>query len=323
MNTHETLSAEALSVEVRRVCRLHGLAYHTEQTYLNYIRDFLDFHKDALDKLDAKHLRAYLSYLAQECHVAAGTHNVAFAALRLLYRDVLHIPLTALDNVQRAPTTLPLPVVLTRDEVRAVLAHLDGTANLMASLLYGAGLRLMECHRLRIQDVDFARNELRVRAEHGDTSRVTLLPRVLHDPLRRQLEQARRLYESDRARNIPGVLLPHAVEGKTPHVGKEWAWFWVFPAPNLARDAHSGVIRRHHMYEEHLQRAVKVAVPAAGLSQHVCCHTFRHCFATHLIEDGCDIHLVQKWLGHKDIATTRIYTRVLNTSGKTARSPLD
>ena len=268
-------------------------------------------------------IRAHLSHLAIDRNVAASTQNVAFNALLFLYREVLMIELTAITDVERAQKPQRLPVVFSAPEARRVLSHLQGEYHLMVSLLYGSGLRLMECLRLRVKDLDFDRLELNVRESKGDKDRVTMAPRTLTDPLRSQLQDARRVYEFDRIANLAGVYMPHALDSKYPNAGKEWGWYWVFPAQKTAIDPRSDIVRRHHVYETSLQRAVAKAVATAKIYKHATCHTFRHSFATHLLEDGYDNRTVQELLGHKEVSTTMIYTHVLNRGGKGVHSPLD
>jgi integron integrase len=317
-------SPKDLYQAVTEVCRLRHLSYRTEQTYLSAIRNFVRFHHPRNPvNLGAPEIRAYLSSLAIEHNVAASTQDVAFHALLFLYRDVLHIDLPAIDQVERATRPKRLPVVLSRAEVKATLDQMQGEYRLMASLLYGSGLRLMECLRLRIKDIDLARGEIIVREGKGDKDRVTMLPASQVEPLRLQLAAARSLYQQDREADLAGVYLPHALEQKYPQAGKEWGWFWVFPAAKTAIDPRANVLRRHHVYETSLQRAVSNALHKARIYKHASCHTFRHSFATHLLEAGYDIRTVQELLGHKDVSTTMIYTHVLNRGGKGVRSPLD
>jgi integron integrase len=317
-------SPQELYQAVQDTLRRRHFSYRTEQRYLEVIRDYVRFHerKNPL-RLGVPEIRDYLTYLAVERNVAASTQNVAFNALLFLYRDVLEIALPQIEGVERAKRPERLPVVLTRAEVRAVLSHLTGTQRLMASLLYGAGLRLMECVRLRVKDIDFAQNQLTIREGKGDKDRVTMLPTSLHAPLQAQLEVARALHRQDLAEGYGSVYLPYALERKYPSAAKEWGWQYVFPAAKRATDPRSGLIRRHHLLEDNLQNAVKWAVRKAELTKPATCHTFRHSFATHLLEDGYDIRTVQELLGHKDVSTTMIYTHVLNRGGKGVRSPLD
>lgn len=240
-----------------------------------------------------------------------------------LYKEVLGIELPWLDNVERAKAPKRLPVVLTREEVQAVLTRLEGTYWLMASLLYGTGLRIMEAARLRVKDVDFARREILVRDGKGFKDRVTMLPSTLAEPLKAHLQRVKDLHQQDLEAGFGAVYLPYALDKKYPNAGRDWAWQYVFPAAKLSVDPRSGETRRHHLQDQAVQRAVKQAVRDAGLAKPATPHTFRHSFATHLLEGGYDIRTVQELLGHKDVSTTMIYTHVLNRGGKGVRSPLD
>jgi integron integrase len=255
--------------------------------------------------------------------VAASTQNQALAALLFLYRDVLGRELAGLDGAVRAQRQRPLPVVLARDEVRHVLAQLPPTHRLVATLLYGGGLRLLEALRLRVKDVDFARRQLAIRQPKGGRDRAVPLPRIAEAPLRRHLEQVRRLHESDLAQGLEGPPLPGDLARKLPNARREWAWQWVFPATRIGMDAASGRRFRHHLHETSMQRAVKSAARRAALAKRVTCHTLRHSFATHLLEDGADIRTVQELLGHRELRTTMIYTHVLEQGPLGVRSPAD
>jgi integron integrase len=268
-------------------------------------------------------IRSFLAHLAVDQQVAASTQNVALSALLFLYRDVLHIELPYIDDLERAQRPARVPVVLTRAEVQSVLARMSGVQHLMAALLYGSGMRLMECVRLRVKDLDFAYRQITVRDGKGAKDRVTMLPQALVEPLRRQLERARLLHKEDLAEGFGAVYLPYALERKYPNANREWGWQYLFPATRRSLDPRAGIERRHHIAEDGLQRAVKQAVRQAGLTKPASCHTFRHSFATHLLENGYDIRTVQELLGHKDVKTTMIYTHVLNRGGKGVRSPLD
>ena len=268
-------------------------------------------------------MRLYLTHLAVEGDVAASTQNVARSALVFLYREVLDRPLPALPGLAAAKRPERLPAVFTRAEVKQVLAHLDGTPHLMASLLYGAGLRLMECLRLRVKDIDSEQHQITIRDGKGQKDRLTMLPKRLEQTLVEHLAKVRILYTQDIATHQANVFLPDALARKYPHAPQEWAWQWVFPARSLSTDPRSGLVRRHHLGEETLQRAVKTAIAQAGIAKAGSCHTLRHSFATHLIEDGYDIRTVQELLGHKDVRTTMIYTHVLNRGGRGVLSPLD
>ena len=310
--------------QVRTTLRLKHLSLRTEDSYLSTIRRFIDFHgKKHPATLGPDAVRDYLSHLAVEQHVAASTQNVARNALLFLYREVLGVEMPPVIGVAPARRPERLPAVLTRTEVKAVLSHMEGTSLLMASLLYGAGLRLMDCLRLRVKDIDLDMRQITVRDGKGQKDRMTMLPASLLEPLRAQLAQARTLYLRDLESGQANVFLPDALDHKYPNAGREWAWQWVFPAKTLSTDPRSGLTRRHHVGEETLQRAVKAAMHKAGIAKHASCHTLRHSFATHLLEDGYDIRTVQELLGHSDVRTTMIYTHVLNKGGRAVRSPLD
>ncbi|WP_281187145.1 integron integrase [Aquimonas voraii] len=310
--------------QVRARLRRLGRAKRTEQVYVGWIRRFiLENGKRHPREMGEPEIEAFLTRLAVEGGVSASTQNQALSALLFLYREVLQQPLDWLNGIQRASKPQRLPVVLTRAQVSSVLGELVGTAWLMASLLYGGGLRLMECVRLRVKDVDFERRELLVRQGKGGKDRRTVLPAALVEPLRAQVEEALRLHRGDLAQGFGAVWLPDALARKYPNAPREPGWQWVFPAPSRSVDPRSGREGRHHIDERRLQRAVHLAVRRAGLTEPASCHTFRHSFATHLIEDGYDIRTVQELLGHSDVSTTQIYTHVLNRGGMAVRSPLD
>jgi integron integrase len=271
----------------------------------------------------AERVTALLNHLATDQRVSASTQNQALSALLFLYREVCHVDLPWLDELVRAKRSQRLPVVLSRDEVRAVIDHLNGVHRLMAALLYGAGLRLMECCRLRVKDIDFGRRQLVVREGKGDKDRVAVLPASLHGPLRAHLDAVHAQHQADVVQGAGWVELPNALDRKLPREGQAWAWQWVFPATRIYVDHATGQRRRHHLHETALQRAVKDAVRAAGIAKRATCHTFRHSFATHLLEDGTDIRTLQELLGHADVSTTMIYTHVLERGPLGVRSPLD
>jgi len=273
--------------------------------------------------MGAPEVEAFLTHLAVAGKVAASTQNQAKSALLFLYREVLGSDLPWLDGVERAKAPKRLPVVLTREEVQAVLSRLSGTHRLVGGLLYGAGLRIMEALRLRVKDVDFARGELLVRDGKGFKDRVTMLPASLTAPLQEHLARVRALHEKDMAAGVAPVYLPYALERKYPSAGREWAWQYVFPSAGLSTDPRSGVERRHHVQDQAFQRAMKQAVRDAGLTKPATPHTLRHSFATHLLESGHDIRTIQELLGHSDVSTTMIYTHVLNRGGRGVASPLD
>ena len=268
-------------------------------------------------------VEAFLTHLAVDEHVSASTQNQALQALLFLYRQVLEIDLPWLENVTRARRSKRLPVVLTVAEVHSVLAQLDGSAWLFASLLYGSGLRLMEALRLRVKDLVIERGELIVRDAKGGKDRVTVLPASIVDPLRAHLAKLHIRFEQQRRSGQPGASLPVALARKFPNASRQWGWQYVFPARSLCRDVYTGEAVHHHMHEKAMQRAVQMAVQKAGITQPASCHTFRHCFATHLLEAGCDIRTVQELLGHADVRTTMIYTHVLGRGAMGVKSPLD
>jgi integron integrase len=310
--------------QVRGKIRLKHYSLRTEQAYSDWIRRFIRFHGTRHPReMGAAEVESFLTHLAVEGKVAASTQNQAKSALLFLYKEVLESELPWLDNVEQAKAPKRLPVVLTRAEVQALLTRLDGTHWLLASLLYGAGLRLMECLRLRVKDVDFARKEILIRDGKGFKDRVTMLPVALVEPLRAHLERVRELHRQDLAEGFGAVYLPYALERKYPNAAREWIWQYVFPSAKRAVDPRSGETRRHHVQDQALQRAIKQAVRDADLTKPATPHTLRHSFATHLLEGGYDIRTVQELLGHSDVSTTMIYTHVLNKGGRGVASPLD
>lgn len=268
-------------------------------------------------------VESFLSHLAVDVRVSASTQNQALSALLFLYRDVLGINLPWMESVLRAKRPRRLPTVLSREEVRLLMSMMAGRTWLMASLLYGTGLRLMECLRLRVKDVDFARNEIIVRNGKGGKDRRTMLPRTLEAPLRHEIERARVLHARDLAEGFGETPLPHALARKYPNAGKAFGWQFVFPAENRSTDPRTGRTHRHHVDDAVLSRALKRARSQAGIDKLLSAHTLRHSFATHLLESGYDIRTIQELLGHKDVSTTQIYTHVLNRGGRGVRSPLD
>jgi integron integrase len=310
--------------QVREVIRRLHYSIRTEQAYVDWIRRFILFHgKRHPAEMGAAEVEAFLSHLAVKANVASSTQNQALNAIVFLYRHVLKKELGWLDDIQRAKKPARLPVVFTQAEVRAVLHRLERSPWLMANLLYGAGLRLMECLRLRVKDLDFERRQIIIREGKGNRDRITMLPDRLSEPLKSHLEKVATLHQKDLSEGFGAVYLPFALEKKYPNADREWGWQYVFPASKRSIDPRSGVERRHHLDPTVLQRAVKQAVRAASLVKPGSCHTFRHSFATHLLENGYDIRTVQELLGHKDVRTTMIYTHVLNRGGKGVRSPVD
>ncbi len=309
---------------VRAALGVRHYSRRTEEAYVAWIRRYILFHgKRHPADMGSSELTAFLSSLALNGRVAASTQNQALSALLFLYREVLELDVPWLDGLVRAKRPQRLPVVLTRDEVRAVLRLLNGVPRLMASLLYGSGLRLLECCRLRAQDIDFAANQIVVRGAKGDKDRVTVLPAVIKADLARHLERVRQQHQRDLQHGAGWVELPMALDRKYPNAGREWVWQWVFPATRFYRHRVTGQLRRHHLHESVLQRIVKDAVRRAGIAKRATPHTLRHSFATHLLEDGRDIRTVQELLGHRDVSTTQIYTHVLNRGPAAVRSPID
>lgn len=310
--------------QVRSVIRVRHYSRRTEEAYTYWIRQFILFHdKRHPLEMGKTEVERFLSWLAEKRHVAASTQNQALNAILFMYREVLQVEIGWLEGVTRAKKPKRLPVVLTRNEVRALLDSMDGTPALVAGLLYGAGLRLLDGLRLRVQDVDFAAGELLIRDGKGGKDRRTMLPQALVPELRRQMERVRQQHASDLAQGYGSVWLPHALARKYPHADRDWRWQYVFPAASRSLDVQANEWRRHHLDESVVQKAVKAAANRAGIMKQVGPHTLRHCFATHLLEDGYDIRTVQELLGHANVKTTMIYTHVLNRGGQGVRSPLD
>jgi integron integrase len=327
MGTESTPSAPSppkLLDQVRDKIRVKHYSIRTETQYVQWIKRFILFHdKRHPQDMDAVEVEAFLTHLAVEGSVSASTQNQALSALLFLYREVLGINLPWMETMVRAKKPQRLPVVMTRAEVTLVLERMEGGYGLMARLLYGTGMRLMECCRLRVKDVDFGQREILVRDGKGGKDRVTMLPETLIRGIQEHLAKRRLLYEDDSAKNMAGVFLPDALARKYPNAAAEWAWQYVFPSGSYSVDPRSGRERRHHIDEKLLQRAVKKAVALSGITKLATPHTFRHSFATHLLESGYDIRTVQELLGHSDVSTTMIYTHVLNKGGMGVVSPLD
>ena len=310
--------------QVRTVIRVKHFSLSTERAYVGWIRRFILFHhKRHPNEMAEAEIRQFISHLAVDARISASTQTVALSALLFLYRDVLKRDLPYIANIERAKPSKKLPVVFTRREVEAVLVRLSGTPHLIASLLYGSGLRLMEAVRLRVKDIDFERHELAIRQGKGAKDRVTMLPISTSEPLRAHLRKIRVLHQADLKIGFGKVELPFALERKYPRAAIEWGWQYVFPSLKRSRDPRSGVERRHHILADQVQRAVKAAICLAQVNRNGSCHTLRHSFATHLLEAGYDIRTVQELLGHKDVRTTMIYTHVLNRGGRGVKSPLD
>ncbi len=309
---------------VRDRIRARHYSLRTEKTYVQWVRRFIRFggmrHPRELGAADVE---GFLTDLAVRAKISASTQNQALAAILFLYKEVLESPLPWLGSIVRAKQPVHLPVVLTRDEVRRVLSHITGTRSLIANLLYGTGMRVQECLHLRVKDLELSRREVLVRDGKGSKDRVTVLPASLLPTIEAHLGHVKLLFDADRSAGRPGVSVPYALRHKYPQAAISWGWQYVFPARSFCRDPYSGELVRHHLHPQTMQRAVAAAVHAAGIVKPAGCHTLRHCFATHLLEDGYDIRTVQELLGHSDVKTTMIYTHVLNRGGRGVRSPLD
>ena len=309
---------------VRTAIRVKHYSPRTEKAYVTWIRRFVEFHGRRHPRsMGETEVRAYLTHLAATRGVSASTQNQAVSALLFLDREVLGGDLEWIDGVVRAKRSQHVPVVLTRREVASVLDAIEGTPWLVANLLYGSGLRLLEALRLRVKDVDFEMGELTVRDGKGRKDRRKMLPRSICDDLRRHLGRSEAQHRADRTRGRGRVKVPGLLVKKYPGIDLHWSWHWVFPARSHYRDRENGLEYRHHLHESAVQRAVKTAVMAAGITKKASCHTLRHSFATHLLEDGYDIRTIQELLGHRDVSTTMIYTHVLNKGGRGVKSPLD
>ena len=322
------LQSTRLLDQLRERIRYMHYSLSTEKVYLYWVRFFIRWHGRGGQMkhprtMGAPEIEAFLTMLATERKVSTSTHNQALSALLFLYREVLNMDLPWMDGINRPAAKRRIPSVLTKDEVAGLLAQMEGVTALLARLLYGTGMRLMEGIRLRVKDVDFDRHVIIVREAKGNKDRVVMLPRSLVPAMRVQLFTARAVWEADRQAQRGGVETPHALEQKYPRVGQTWGWFWMFPSPTLSIDPRSGVERRHHLFEERLQRSLKKAVALAGVCKPVSVHTLRHSFATHLLQAGTDIRTVQELLGHSDVSTTMIYTHVLKVAAGGTASPLD
>jgi integron integrase len=309
---------------LREALRSRHYSRRTVQTYRMWVKRFIYFHNVRHpDEMGESEINAFLTHLAVKERVAASTQNQALSALLFLYRHVLGRKIGDLGEVIRARKPKRMPVVMTREEVKAVLSNLTGDKWLMASLMYGTGVRLMECLRLRVQDVDFSRTEVLVRDGKGAKDRITMLPESLRTPLQDHLKRVKAMHERDLADGWGRVVMPEALDRKYPNASREWRWQWVFPQENRWKNNKTGKEGRHHVHESIIQKAVAGAVRKAGLTKRATCHTLRHSFATQLLEGGYDIRTVQELLGHKDVKTTMIYTHVLNRGGKGVKSPMD
>ncbi|MEA3486776.1 MAG: integron integrase [Thermodesulfobacteriota bacterium] len=310
--------------QVRDVMRLKHYAFRTEQTYIGWIKRFIFFHdKKHPNTMGESEVEAFLTWLAVEKTVSKSTQNQAFNALIFLYREVLKMPLEGRIDAVRSFKKQRLPIVMSKEETQRVLNAMSGTTQLMAKLLYGSGLRLMECIRLRVKDIDFEINEIRVHSGKGDKDRLVPLPESVKPALNIHLERVKLIHEHDLAKGYGEVYLPHALDRKYPHAGKELGWQYVFPSNKLSLDPRKNVTRRHHMDPSSLDRAIKRAVKLTGITKRITSHTFRHSFATHLLQTGTDIRTIQSLLGHNDLSTTMVYTHVLRQGGQGVKSPLD
>jgi integron integrase len=310
--------------QVREKIRIKHYSIRTEQAYVSWIKRFILFHdKRHPNEMGKQEIEAFLTHLAKNLNVASSTQNQAFNALLFLYNQVLDKALGDKINATRAKKPRRLPTVMTNEEAMKVINNLSGSNKLMAKLLYGSGLRLMECLRLRVKDVDFGMHQIMVRDGKGKIDRVTLLPESVMADLKEQLERVKAIHENDINQGYGKVYLPYALSRKYPNANLEWCWQYVFPSKSLSKDPRTGATRRHHIHENSLQKAVKKAVKLTRIPKPVSCHTFRHSFATHLLESGYDIRTVQELLGHKDVNTTMIYTHVIKKGGKGVKSPLD
>ncbi len=318
------LQSVRLLDQIRERCRLVHYSLKTERAYVHWARAFIRFHglKHPAD-MGGTEVEAFLTHLAAERQLSPSSHRQALSALLFLYGKVLGQQLPWMQDIGRPVPKPRLPVVLGRDEVQAILAQMSGVHRLLAELLYGTGMRISEALGLRVKDVDFGHRAIYVREGKGGKDRVVMLPQSLLAPIRAQLGSCRQVWQADVDEGRTGVEMPHALERKYPRAGSSWGWFWVFPQDHHSTDPRSGIVRRHHLYDETFQRAFKRAVREAGITKPATPHTLRHSFATHLLQAGSDIRTVQELLGHADVATTMIYTHVLRMGGGAVRSPLD
>jgi integron integrase len=319
-----TSGAPKLLDRVRQTIRAKHYSRRTESAYVDWIRRYILFHqKRHPSEMGAPEIAAFLTWLATNRRVSASTQNQSLSALLFLYRDVLHIEIGSIENVPRARMPVRVPVVLSRDEVARIMKHLHGVTWIMVTLLYGSGLRLHECLELRVKDIDVERRQIVIRRGKGQKDRPTVLPAAVVEPLARHLESVKRQHEADLARGLGRVVLPFALDRKYPNAPTEWGWQFVFPASRVCTDPRWGPPTRFHLHESVVQKAVAHAARQAAIAKRVGPHTFRHSFATHLLEDGHDIRTVQELLGHADVSTTMVYTHVLNRGPLGVRSPVD
>lgn len=308
-------------IEARRVMRVQNKSIATEKSYIGYIKKFFNFcQKDSFNDSD---IIQFISHLVVTDRVSKSTQNSALNALVFFYKYILEIEIGDLSQILRSTQKVRIPVFYTKDEIKDIFYHLEGTALLMAQVIYGGGLRHSEAYRLRVQDIDFGTNQLRILGAKGDKDRLTVLPVSIIDKLKVHLDNTRLLFESDRNANIAGVHLPNALDKKYPNAGKEWNWFWVFPSQSISIDPRSGLYRRHHIEKYFMNKELKKAMQAAGIQKNAKVHSLRHSFATHLLENGYDIRTLQALLGHADIRTTEIYTHTMKINKNNVRSPMD
>ena len=318
------MAKSALLSKMRTEIRRRNYSYRTEQAYTKWVVRYAKFHDLIHPKnMDEEEVEQYLNYLAEGRNVAASTQNQALCAILFLYEHVLNDPLEGMMDFKRAETPKKLPVVLTSEEARQVLENMEGMAKLVAELLYGSGLRISECLRLRVLDLDFSYNQIQVRSGKGKKDRITIMPQSTKKKLKNQVEKVRKLHKRDAAQGYAETLLPKALAKKYPNAAGKVKWQYLFPSPQRAEDPRSGLVHRHHISDSTIQRKVKRAVEKAQIDKHATCHTLRHSFATHLLEDGYDIRTVQELLGHKNVNTTMIYTHVIKNKGSVVQSPID
>ena len=309
---------------VRQSIRLKGYSIRTEQSYVSWIKRFILFHgKRHPRDMKKPEIEAFLSHLVMKRNVASSTQNQAFNAILFLYNHVLDVDMPQDINALRSKKPVLVPTVMTREETLKLIGSMHGTHQLMAKLMYGCGLRVIECVRLRVKDLDFAMNQIVVRNGKGKKDRITVLPENPKSLLKEHLVYVRQLHQSDLAKGYGRVYLPNALARKYPNADRQWGWQYVFPAKILSTDPRSGIKRRHHLHDSSIRKAIRIAAKLCGIVKPVSCHTLRHSFATHLLADGYDIRTVQELLGHKDVSITMIYTHVLNRGGRGVRSPLD
>lgn len=318
------MSKSKLLSRIREEIRRRNYSYRTEKAYIQWIVRFIKFHEMTHpEKLGEEQIVAFLNWLARERNVAASTQNQALCAIIFMYKHILDIPLGDLDNLKRAKESTYLPVVLSHKEVQRVLSHMKGLTRLMVQLLYGSGLRQSECLRLRVKDLDFEFNQLWVRNGKGKKDRTTVMPAAVEENLKNQIKRVALLHKKDKKKGFGAVVLPNALSEKYPHLVTSLGWQYLFPSSRRSRDPRSGVTQRYHRSSSYLHKAIKKAVRQTNITKKVSSHTFRHSFATRLLQNGYDIRTVQELLGHKNVKTTQIYTHVLKKGGKGVKSPLD